>query len=481
MRISLIVNNFYYQKPKNVFVDKCCKSDSISFSSKSTVKSRILNLPEEAFLSNEFRQYILLNLNDKNILDLHLAYYQDLLMCKTLDEAKEKYPEFQNVLEADEINPKEQGVERYYRKIKKEQIEGIDFENLTLELLKVLYARAKSPFEIGENKILGMGRKTLDRLILALNIPYDKRYFDIISIQKNANLTSISWQNEERKEGMSQKIRASWQDEEKKELASKRSLERWQDPEFRQETTRKIKAGLNDPEVKERKSAQMKALWADEEKRGQISNAIRETLNSPDVKQKIIEERKQRSENPSYIEKLSKASKARWQDENYRKKIIEARRKAFEDPLYREKKSKAMIERWQNPEYREKMIQAKKAQWQDADYIDLMAIVVLANSKAWDIHPNARVFYQEVSKGYPRIGAIAQKRKKGIPLTSEEEALRKLYFKECHVKYPELSKEIGIIQKELLAQWGFYNKDRNINEILNNIMSQDWDSIEDIL
>lgn len=430
MRISFVLNNFSHQKRKNTFVNKSYKADSISFSSKSTVKSRILNLPEEAFLSNEFRQYILSNLNDKNILDLHLAYYQDLLACKTLDEAKEKYPEFQNVFSANEINPQENGVERYYKKVEKGQIEGVSIDNLTLQLLKVLFAKLNSPFEIGQNKILGMGRKSVDRLILALNIPYDKRYFDIISIQKNANLTSISWQNEDRKENAAQKIKASWQDDKKRELASKRSQERWQNPEFREDTSRKIKDSLDSPEIKQRQSDRMKAVWLDEVQKERRANAIRKTLNSPEVKERIIEERKQRSKNPEYLEKLSKASRTNWQDE---------------------------------------------------EFVELMSVVSKAGSLAWQIHPSAKNIFKEIAKKYPGLGEIKGKKKKGIPLTPAEKSLGKRYFSECHKKHPEILDEIGAIQKEILRQWGFYNKDRNINEILNNIMSQDWDSIEDIL
>ena len=43
--------------------------------------------------------------NDFSLYNIHLYYYKDLLNCNSLEEAKNKYPEFKQVIDAKNLDP----------------------------------------------------------------------------------------------------------------------------------------------------------------------------------------------------------------------------------------------------------------------------------------------------------------------------------------------------------------------------------------
>ena len=80
---------------------------------------------------------------DKTLYEVHKKYYAPLLKCETLEEAKEKYPEFEEVIDAKDVNIDKLGNRNTLRKIAAGKIEGASLDNLSLELLKSRYAHAK--------------------------------------------------------------------------------------------------------------------------------------------------------------------------------------------------------------------------------------------------------------------------------------------------------------------------------------------------
>lgn len=74
-----------------------------------------------------------------------MEYYKDLLNCSTLKEAKQKYPEFKEVIDAKDIDYNSQNKLSAIYKIGNKQISGINIENLSLALLKKYYGQAISP------------------------------------------------------------------------------------------------------------------------------------------------------------------------------------------------------------------------------------------------------------------------------------------------------------------------------------------------
>ena len=83
--------------------------DTVSFTGKTTLTQQIKELPNSAFLSDGLRNYIMDNISQKNIVDLHKEYYAALMYCNTLNEAKKLYPEFLNVVDINDIDLKSFG------------------------------------------------------------------------------------------------------------------------------------------------------------------------------------------------------------------------------------------------------------------------------------------------------------------------------------------------------------------------------------
>ena len=172
-----------------------------------------------------------------------------------------------------------------------------------------------------------------------------------------------------------------------------------------------------------------------------------------------------------------------WENEVSKEKRKEALKRTSSSPQYKAKASLISKKRWENPQYREKMTQkikeirqdpntrTKTAQitsqlWQDENYRKMMKINSIASSLAWQIHPNAKEIYKEVAHEFPELKEALQNKRKHLPLTERQERIIAIYHKTCSQRYPKFQKEVGQIQKELLEEWGFYKKDRNIEEIL---------------
>ena len=97
------------------------------------------NLSEEKFPPDifELTQKTLKNGNAKNktLYDIHFEKYKGVLDCYSLDELKEKYPEFKDVISVYDIETKENSFIDDFLKGKSEVFS--DSEDLTLQLIKL--------------------------------------------------------------------------------------------------------------------------------------------------------------------------------------------------------------------------------------------------------------------------------------------------------------------------------------------------------
>ena len=214
----------------------------------------------------------------------------------------------------------------------------------------------------------------------------------------------------------------------------------------------------------------------------QYYNTINQFKNNELLRQSASQRLKERWQNPAYHEKMSQVSKEQWAKPEFREMMRERSVGNWENPEFKEKMIRLTIERWQDPAYHEKMSQLAKANWQDPiyhqrmvkrnkalwqnpTYRKTMEITSKASSLAWEIHPKGKEFLKGKVKEFPILPFILNKESKGIPLDDREFSYKLSYYKACEEEYPTLKKEVGQLQKEILSQWGFYEKDRDIDKI----------------
>lgn len=370
----LAVNNVFIQNTissskRNRFY---LGNDTISFSGKVNINYEMQNLPSEAFPSDSLRKIILQGITSNpnaDVVELHKEYYSDLLDCKTLDEAKDCYPEFAKVVDAKDLDLSKKPPNNVFCQIQKGNIEGFDIENVSLMLLKKYYGEL-IPINveyIKEN--VGVSYSAYKTLIETLNISMDKRYFKLLGL----------------------KMRAS----------------------------------------------NMQSAWETDSMRVKRAETLKKTVSTPEYKQKA-----------------SLASKKRWQDIEYREnltaKIRESRR---------------------SPEARKKTAEITRKLWQDEEYQKKMKINNQASAMAWDMHPYAKAVYKEIAHEFPELRSALECRRKNEPLTDRQVRVLSQYYKTCEERYPNLRREVSAIHKGLLGQWGYYDKNRTVDEILSFIES----------
>lgn len=216
-------------------------SDTISFSGKS-ISQQVKELPKEAFLSEGLREYILANIDKKNIIDLHKEYYASLVDCRNLDEAKKIYPEFANVVDMWQLDLKELN-NTTLKQIARGKFENLTFENAAVEFLK-RYVAQLEPIENNEREYFNLYAATVKKVLGYFNISMDKRYERLIKIER-----------------ISQSNKKVWQDDEKRAQQSINSKIFWQDEDYRLKTV----GAMNDVEYKKLRSEIMKANWQNED------------------------------------------------------------------------------------------------------------------------------------------------------------------------------------------------------------------------
>ncbi len=116
----------------------------LSFGKKEKTHEEIIKrIGEENFPSIEILENFRIQ-KDKSLYEVHTEYYKDLLDCKTLEEAKEKYPEFEDVIDAKDINIEKLPHQSALYKISQGKIDGTSLDTLSLELLKRYYGEVKT-------------------------------------------------------------------------------------------------------------------------------------------------------------------------------------------------------------------------------------------------------------------------------------------------------------------------------------------------
>ena len=172
VKIGSDFNVNYY--PKNYYLNQ------ISFGLKSRISANdlIVKIGEKNFPSKKIVEELksIGNSKDFSLYNIHLNHYKDLQNCLTLAEAKQKYPEFENVLDAKNIYQSSHKSSAIY-KIGSQMITDVNIENLSLELLKKYYGKAISLKK--QDEYYNITQPTLYALFNSLNIKrMDTTYFN---------------------------------------------------------------------------------------------------------------------------------------------------------------------------------------------------------------------------------------------------------------------------------------------------------------
>ena len=373
MKITAINNVFispksYLNKTSQFYLDR----DTVSFSGKININQEMKNLPSEAFPSVGLQNYMLQALDDNSdddVVELHRKYYSDLLTCETLEEAKERYPEFDNVLDAKNLDLSKKPPNNIFCQITKGNVKGFDIDSVSLMILKKYYGELipLDPDYVKEN--VGVTYPSFKTMLSTLNLEMDKRYFKLLALKMRSSKMTKAWE-------------------------------------------------------------------------------------STEMREKIAESHSKSLATPEHRAKLSKASRLKWENPEYRANMTEIIRNSR-----------------RSPEKRAQAAEITKGLWQGSQYQKMMQINTAAAAIAWDMHPYGKEAYKQIAHEFPELKAALECKRNGLPMTDRQAKIISLYYKTCAEKYPNLKKEVGEIQKQLLQQWGFYEQDRNLDLILEHIKS----------
>ncbi len=197
---------------------------------------------------------------DKNLYDIHTEIFTPLLECQSLEEAKNIYPEFKDVIDAKDLP--EYLMSPTLKKIKNGEIEGVTLENLTLSILKIHYGKG-----IGlssRNNFFGLSKDATIKLLNDLNIKrLDGKYLRLLSdcsLERRAK-TSKSWSEEKRAEH-ARKANKIWSDRQRRQTQSDKRKEWFQNhPEAAAEISKRMQGTTLSPETREKISQSKKAFY----------------------------------------------------------------------------------------------------------------------------------------------------------------------------------------------------------------------------
>ena len=280
---SIQTYNFHsINKPVNKTVQDSCQNsgmkelypvgytNNISFGARTNAQKLEFigedNFPNHTIL-NRYKQGIESGENT-NLGDIHFDYYADLLNCETLEEAKELYPEFENVVDAKTLTDNFTTRSSFY-KVKNGKYEGLTLENLSLKLLQSHYGKA-NPVN-SPDKNFGINGKQLSALLQKLNVKeLSKNYIMTIYresdeyTQNASKRLSRTWQNPEFRQSRSEAVKKLWEDEEYKKVRVDGVKRRWQDTEFKEKFITQLTERMNTPETKKQLSDFMYEKWQDD-------------------------------------------------------------------------------------------------------------------------------------------------------------------------------------------------------------------------
>ena len=442
-------------------------SDTISFSGKSLVQ-QVKDLEKDAFLSDGLREYILSYIDDKNnLIDLHKEYYASLLNCKTLDEAKELYPEFRDVVDLKDVDLS--SISFYAPKqIAKGQIEGLNKENASLVFLKKYIGELIPLNNIGNEDYFHLNNSAIKKILKFLNISMNDNYESLITKNRKSEAAKARWQDEEFRE----KTLKSLNSPETKAKLSEAAKARWQDEEFREKTIN----SMNSPEAKAKHSEAAKSYWQDDEMRLRQSEVVKARWQDDEFREKTINS----INSPEIKARQSEAAKARWQDKEFREKTL----KSLNSPEIKARQSEATKARWQDKEFREKTLKslnspetkAKHAKNSSEKRIKVIQenIKIIATKLAFNQSPETQQIYQETLEKDPRFKNIISKAKSG--LTHNKIRYVNMCLEEMSQKYPEEIQKVKEIQSQILFDWGFYDENTNFEKLVEQAQKLDPDN-----
>lgn len=134
------------------------------------VKKRAYSLPSR--ILTRAKELVSSMTSQTSLLDLHKQTYAPLLSCKTLDEARNLFPEFREILDAKILLQKRsKHTEKIFEKVKP--------EDLSLKLLQKYWANLSSQEEIA--KEFGVSRYAVQWINEKLNFPaFPKNYLTLL-------------------------------------------------------------------------------------------------------------------------------------------------------------------------------------------------------------------------------------------------------------------------------------------------------------
>jgi len=197
----------------------------------------------------------------ENLYDIHKKVYGPLLECETLEAAKAMYPEFQDVIDAKELD--DDKLSPTLKKIKDGEIEGISLDNLTLFLLKTYYGKGISPNS--RDKYFNLSKDATGKIFEILNIErLDGQYLRLVGdcSPEKRDRVSKSWTDEKRAKH-AEVANSVWSDEDLRAAQSRRRLE-WlkEHPESVEEMTRRLRNVVLTDEIRDKISAGCRAHYA---------------------------------------------------------------------------------------------------------------------------------------------------------------------------------------------------------------------------
>ena len=444
------INSDLHSYPSNYYLN------SPSFGSKLPNKKLIEKIGRENFPSPVIADKLELE-TDKSLYEVHKEYYKNLEDCKTLDEAKEKYPEFKFVKDAKEINTGLLGKRSIFRSIKNGKIEGITLDNLTLELLKRYFSQIKS-IRNPEN-YFNASKDTITKMFEALNIPKPNKLYNEFLACSNPDYVSNA----------RNQMKEIWKNDDGtlRERQSKIAKNVFSKPEVKE---KRIESCRQDGYREKRRQIALKN-WANNNgtwSENQRQRAM-EIFNRPDVQEKRLaavksdEYRSKKSEitrtiwandNGSLRENARQNLLERWQtDDGTMRNQARISAKSIwdnDDGTLRELARQRMLNLWANDDgtLRETVrnnakkylhtpeLTAKNSErFKSEEYRN-------AYSLAFQRHPEITQKMREIAKTIPNLGIAIANVKAGTA-NEYEKIIYMTYFKKCEEAMPGYHKIIG--------------------------------------
>ena len=166
MQIFSVQNNFYYDMPKNR-LNKTFKAKGKPLELKYIIEKHSALIPERVL--NEAKK-ILNSGNNKDLIDIHKEIYSPLLNCKSLEEAKLLFPEF-NDMKKEVIFSRESVYTKNYR----ENCKG----EFALDILREYWANLKTLDYIAK-KYNYKSRNSFQWILDKINLPKINRCYSTL-------------------------------------------------------------------------------------------------------------------------------------------------------------------------------------------------------------------------------------------------------------------------------------------------------------